>query len=140
MRELPNDVPSRLARLERDNRRLKFVGTGLALALATFSLTSAATSFCKTVWAERLVLQDSSGNDRLTMDAYSSATPSITMKDATGQSVARLSWKDGIAIEMLDATGASKACTRIDRDGKVTTSREGDGECKGAGDTVGMAR
>ena len=134
MREHANDITARLDRLERENRRLKRVGGGLAIAVAALGLMSAASGFCKTVWAERLVLRDSSGNDRLMMDAYSSGVPSITMRDGNGKSVARLSWKDGIQVDMLDAKGSTRACTRIDREGKVTTTREGEE------DVVSMAR
>lgn len=134
MREQANDIQARVERLERENRRLKRIGGGLAVGVTALCLMSAATSFCKTVWAERLVLQDSSGKERLTMDAYTSGTPAITMQDASGKSVARLSWQDGIQIEMLGAKGEPKACTRIDREGKVTTTREGEK------DVISMAR
>ena len=57
------------------------------LAIGFMSMT---TSLCKTVWAERFVLRDSSMRDRMVIDAYSTAQPTISFKDEKGKVVARL--------------------------------------------------
>jgi len=50
----------------------------------------AAPRVCNTVWAERFVVQDSRGNSRMVLNAYSTKTPGITFNDASGKGVAAL--------------------------------------------------
>jgi hypothetical protein len=137
MNEHSTSLAARLEKLEQENRRMKRVGGALLGAIGVVALCGAAApAFCKTVWAERLVLRDSSGRDRMTMDAYSSSTPSITMRDAKGESVVRLSWKDGVLMDMLDAKGKSAATVKIDREGRTTVVRGEQEE----GEEVSMAK
>ncbi len=135
MTDNTRELFSRIEKLENENRRLRRWGGGLLGAtLLVGVLGAAAPAVCKTVWAERLVLRDSGGRDRLLMDAYGSATPSITMKDERGKSVVSLSWKDGVLLDILDGKGRKSASVKIDRDGKTSVVRE-----EKEGDLVGMA-
>ena len=129
-----HDFAHRIERLEKENRRLKRIGGGLAIFLGAVGLMGASTAFCKTVWAERLVLRDSSGRDRLMMDAYSGA-PAITMQDEKGRSVARFSWERGVAMEVLNGDGECAARVHMDEQGKVTSSGA---KVEKEGDMVGM--
>lgn len=135
MTQHTDDLAVRLERLERENRRLKRVGGGLIAAVAAVGLMSAGSAFCKTVWAERLVLRDASGRDRLMMDAYGGA-PSITMQDEQGRSVARFSWQEGVAMELPGCDGKPATRVKVDKDGKVSTERAGEQD----GELVGMTR
>ena len=138
MNQAKQDITARLEKLEQENRRLKRVGGALLGAIGVVALCGAAApAFCKTVWAERLVLRDSSGRDRLMMDAYSSDTPSITMRDKSGESVVRLSWKDGVLMDLLDAKGKSSATVKIDREGNTSVVRADAGD---KGEEVSMAK
>lgn len=89
-------LEERLARLERSQRRLRRTSTGLALALGAVSLMSfAAPRVCKTIWGERIVLQDAHGRERVVLDAYSNPAPTLTVKDENGKAVASMVEEDG---------------------------------------------
>ncbi len=89
------DLVSRLERLERSNRRLKWTALG-GLALAGLA-SMASPLVCKTVTAERLIVHDSSGRTRMKMDAYMTQTPSLSFFDEKGRHAGDLS---------VDAKGA----------------------------------
>ena len=119
----------RVDSLEKSNRRMKRLGAGLIGGTLALSLLGAATPFCKTVWAERLVLRNGSGKDVMTFDAWGGAHTSVTMRDEKGKSVLRLSWQDGLRMEMLDAQGKAATTVSLDREGKTTVAkRDGDGD------------
>ncbi|MFT7668436.1 MAG: hypothetical protein ACI8X5_001129 [Planctomycetota bacterium] len=126
---------NRVEGLEKENRRVKKMGVGLLGASVFFALLSAATPMlCKTVWAERLVLRNSSGRDVMAMDAYSGDVPTITMKDEKGTSVVRLSWEDGVLMNFLDQRGEASTSVKVGADGQTTVAHRND-----EGDMVSMA-
>ena len=91
MSESTRELMSRLDRLERENRRIKRVGGSLLAAIVLGGIVGfAAPKVCNTVWAERFVLQDSRGQSRMVLNAYSTKTPAITFNDAAGKGVAAL--------------------------------------------------
>lgn len=91
MTENTRELMTRLDRLERENRRIKRVGGSLLAALGLAGIVGfAAPKMCNTVWAERFVLQDSRGQQRMVLNAYSTKTPAITFNDAKGKGVAAL--------------------------------------------------
>lgn len=105
----------RLSRLEQANRRLKRASAGLALLVAAVGLMSfTLPSLCKTVWAERFVLQDSQNRDRMVIDAYSQAHPAITVMDEQGRTIAKLALDvDGGALSTWDENGNAVSSTRL---------------------------
>ncbi len=128
-------ISLRLASLERENRRLKRMGVGLLGASVLFGLLGAASPMlCKTVWAERLVLRNSSNKEVMTMDAYSTGRPTITMRDNSGKSVVRLSWEEGVKMAFLGKGGEPATTVKIDSKGQTTVVRPDGDE-----DTVSMA-
>jgi hypothetical protein len=97
----------RLEILERENRRLKRFGVGVLGLVGVVGLTSlVAPRLCKTVWAERFVLNDGSGNTRLMLDAYSSGAPTIVAQDKDGRTFAKLTLAgEKPCLEFYDANG-----------------------------------
>ena len=125
----------RVDALEKENRRMKRLGMGLLGASSLVALLSAAApAFCKTVWAERLVLRNARGQDVMTMDAYSGDVPTITMKADDGKRV-RLSWNEGVLMDFLDKRGEAATTVKINTDGETTVARKG-----ADGDEVSMAK
>ena len=114
------DLSLRLERLERENRRMKRWGGALLGGAFVLGLTSMALpTVCKTVWAERFVLKDSSGRGRLTIDGYRSGPPVITAQGAHGKTFAKLVLADeGPLLEFFDGNGE---CT-----GRMGISEEGE--------------
>jgi len=97
----PNiELHSRIERLERQNTRLVRIGSGLLGVLGVITLVSAAAPLCKTLRAERFVLEDSSGTKRMIFDAYSTAKPTVTVLDSDGQESARLHMGDAGSIDL----------------------------------------
>lgn len=107
-----NQLNDRLARLENENRRLKQWG-GLAaggmLALGLFGF--AAPAICDIVTGERLVLHDEMGRTRVTLDAYHTETPSLSLCDASGRARAKLGLneKGDVTLSFQDEKGGAKA-------------------------------
>lgn len=139
MSQLNNDgvqtLLNRVESLEKENRRIKRLGMGLLGASVCFGLLSAVTPMlCKTVWAERLVLRNASGRDVMTMDAYSTDRPTITMRDDSGKSAVRLSWEDGVLMDFLDKKGKTSTSVKVNSDGKTSVARRND-----EGEMVSMA-
>ena len=107
MQSNSTDLVRRLETLERENRRMKRIGLGLAGVAGALALTSlVAPRLCKTVWAERFVLNDSSGNTRLKLDAYSAGSPTIVAQDRDGRTFAKLTLAgDKPCLEFFDQDG-----------------------------------
>ncbi len=115
-----SQVLERLERLEKQNRRLKRAAAVLAAGIGLTGLAAfAAPAVCDVVYAERLVLRDTSGKQRLVMDAYKSEAPTITWHEKDGRALAKLCINaDGVAsIDYFDKQGASKSY-RFSPDGK----------------------
>ena len=86
-----NELNARVERLERQNKRLVRWG-GATLGLVTTCWLMSMMPVCKTVWAERFVLKDSSGNERGILTAYETGgTPRFTLHDKRGTTLATLS-------------------------------------------------
>ena len=85
------DLMTRLEKLEKENRVMKLVG-GALLAAVTIggTLSFVGPRVCDTVWAERIVLQDSGGRSRMTLNAYNTTAPAITFNDKQGKAIAAL--------------------------------------------------
>lgn len=127
---------NRVESLEKENRRIKKIGMGLLGASVCLGLLSAVTPMlCKTVWAERLVLRNASGRDVMTMDAYSSDRPTITMRDDSGRSAVRLSWQEGVLMDFLDKKGVTNTSVKVHNDGRTTVARRNE-----EGQLVSMAK
>jgi len=95
MSDVTRDLTRRIENLERQNRRLRWVGASALAILPVAGLMSfAAPAVCKTVWGERFVLRDGSGRDRMVLNAYGTKTPSLTVKDTSGENVAELGVND----------------------------------------------
>ncbi|MFT5051649.1 MAG: hypothetical protein ACI8QZ_003069 [Chlamydiales bacterium] len=110
----PNiDLHARIDRLERQNRRLVRYGTGVIGTLALITLMSAAAPLCKTLRAERFVLEDSRGTQRMVFDAYSTPKPTVTLLDSEGDKSARLHVGDAgsIDLEVFMEDGSSSRTT-----------------------------
>jgi hypothetical protein len=128
----------RLAQLERQNRRFKVAGLGLAgaLGLLTLPITLAAsapkTMVCDTVSAERFVIHDSRGRTRMLMDAYNTE-PNIQLRNTKGKTVATLGvdQKGEAYLTFFDATGnvrgAKKASSESCAPSKCTSEKKDDG-------------
>lgn len=128
------DLESRLARLEQQNRRLKRGGLALGALTLVVGLASAASVVCKTVWAERFVLKDARGRERLVLDAYQESAPTISFHDARGRQIAKLSVDDeGEAVlEVRGSDLGERATLRLSETGspfldfgKQSTPKEG---------------
>lgn len=107
----PRELNVRLERLEKQNRTLKRWGAGLALGLGLLGLASAK-MVCDTVTGERLVLHDTSGRTRVTVDAYGSDSPSLVFHSRDGRATAKLgvNEKSGeLVINVFDSKGGVKA-------------------------------
>lgn len=95
----PRSLLARVERLERENRRLKLVGLGVALCI-TVLLLMAVDKTPKTIEAEMIVVRDSHGRARITIGtpafagvtigAYNPDDPGIWMTDAKGADRAML--------------------------------------------------
>ncbi|MEM7309472.1 MAG: hypothetical protein AAF682_22530 [Planctomycetota bacterium] len=108
MTEKQNDLVQRLEKLERENRRMKRWGLAAGGVLGVLGLSSAVavSPLCKTVWAERFVLKDSSNRTRMTLDAYTSGPPVITAEDASGKTFAKLTLSgETPTLEFFDKKG-----------------------------------
>lgn len=127
MQKQLSEVNVRLERLEEENRRLKRTGGFLAGGLVLAGLAAfAAPTVCDVVYAERLVLRDTSGRQRLVMDAYKSEAPSIVWNDKDGKALAKLGLSaEGVAsLEYFDKQGASKSSYRFTPDGQPKTKTD----------------
>ncbi len=102
-----SDLTARLERLERENRRTRRLGRPLAAAGGLLGL--AAPAPCDTVFAERLVLRDTAGRQRIVADAYSGA-PALSLFSGEGRVLARIGvGQDGDAcLTFFDRAGDPK--------------------------------
>jgi len=140
--ELQSDtLLQRIERLERSNRKLR--GTSIAIASAGLLLGlagMAAPTLCDTLYAERLVLHDSSGSQRIVADAYGSA-PTFSVLSKDGRALARIGvGKDNEPyLTFFDAKGAEKGTWK----GSIPTQARPETKAVPAGDadrTVSVLR
>jgi len=103
----------RLARVERQNARMKVAVAGMAVVLAVALLIGAGQDQHKTkvleeVWAKKFVLVDD-GKARITLSS-SSENPSLTLDDKDGKTRMRLSLGQGMPdIRLFDKSGKKGA-------------------------------
>jgi hypothetical protein len=119
MSDQVRELTQRLERVERQNRRLLRWG-GSALALVAGGLLMSMLPVCKTVWAERFVLQDPQGTERAVLSAYESGgTPQFSMRGRDGKTLATLSVdQDGAAfLSLFDAKGEKSLRLSVGADG-----------------------
>lgn len=118
----PRELTVRLERLEQQNRNLKRWGAGLALGLGLVGLASAKL-VCDTVTGERLVLHDTSGRTRVTVDAYGGDSPSLVFHGRDGRASAKMGVdeKSGeLVINVFDGKGGVKASWSLGKDAPKT--------------------
>lgn len=114
-------LAQRIQQLERSNRRMKVLG-GLALAV-TLCTAAAAPYVCDVVTGERLVLRDTSGRSRITMNAYNTETPALEFQSKEGRTTGSLTVSDdGIAnLTLYDAKGKARGTYRWGDEPKTQT-------------------
>lgn len=106
-------LTQRLEKLERQNRIFKVAGLGLAGLLAvagTVAFRGPKVMVCDTVSAERFVLHDGRGNQRMIINAYNSE-PSLQLRNRTGKTVASFGVDDKKGepfLTFFDANGEAK--------------------------------
>ena len=117
-----NELTLRLDRLEQQNRRLKLWGGIACGAFALIGLAGAA-AVCDVVTGERLVLHDPSGRTRVTLDAYSSDSPSLLFRARDGRALANFGAdEDGAAwVVVYDKKGETKTTYRFSAESKAST-------------------
>ena len=115
-----NDLNARVDRLESQNKRLVRWGGALLGVVATGWLMSMM-PVCKTVWAERFVLKDSSGHERGVFTAYETGgTPQLTFHDAKGATQAIISVdKQGPFFALHNAKGEEALRISVSKSGKA---------------------
>lgn len=127
------ELNDRLQKLEGENKRLKrFALAGVALlgvvGLSSMALTSSfkTVAMCKTVWAERFVLQDSSGRERGVITAYETGgAPVFSLLDDKGKKAISF----GVAesgkayVEVPGAEGAVRSHFGISPEGHATIEK-----------------
>lgn len=127
------DVVRRLERLERENKNLRRAGLA-AVALTGVAFLASASAVCKTVWAERFVLRDTSDRERAVLTAYETGgTPQLSLLDANGK--AALSFgvaDDGVAfMELPGDEGPVRHRIQLSSDGAAVPAKAAKpaGEC-----------
>lgn len=102
------DLATRLERLERQNRRLvRWGGALLAATAAGWAMSMA--PVCKTVWAERFVLQDARGGERAVLTAYETGgVPELTLSHGKGKAGIKMGVDErGGYLTVFDADGSA---------------------------------
>lgn len=122
----PHEVSVRLDRLERENRRLRRAGIALGVLGGALALMSfAGAPMCKTIWAERFVLQDNASRSRLTLNAYGTDQPSITFSDSRGKAIASLALSDDgkLQVEIVEEGRSKPARFALTEDGQLALAK-----------------
>jgi len=119
MNPMDLELSTRLERLERENRRMKRFGLAAVLGAGLLGMVGAAApAVCDVLTGERLVLRDESGRSRVTLDAYRTDNPAITLADKQGRARAKLAL-DGqgdLVVNLLDEKGATRGTHRFGAD------------------------
>lgn len=127
MQHEETDLVARVAALELQNRRLRRMGTallagGLFLGLSAF----VAPLVCDTITAERLVIRDSQGKQRLVLDAYATPDPTVTFKDRKGKDSARLALGAAGSLDIsIFSEGQARTAQFLVQDGRVVAQEAG---------------
>ena len=128
----------RIERLERSNRKLRRVSIAIATGGLLLGLAGmAAPALCDTLYAERLVLRDPSGSQRIVADAYGGA-PTFSVLSKDGKALARIGVaQDGEPyLTFFDTKGAEKGTWK----GAIPTQARPETKAvpKGEGDKISM--
>lgn len=140
MTEDLHEMDVRLVTLERENKKLKRWGLGLAGGALGLSLLSMAGPICDVVTGERLVIRDNSGRQRFMVDAYNTDTPTVSFASRDGRVVGKLGVNDDGEgyLTLFDRKGAVKASYRMGVDGADGAAPQTKPEAKKT-DTTTMA-
>jgi hypothetical protein len=117
---------ARVERLEVENRRLKRGGVAVLAIAAVGALASASAAVCKTVWAERFVLNDSGGRERAVLTAYETGgKPVLSLFDERGKpSIAFGVAEDGRAyVELPGKDGVVRSHFAVSAEGHATIAK-----------------
>lgn len=113
-------LEARLAELEgRGRRTRRFAAAGIALALLLGTTAAVTPSLCDTVRAERFILTDADGRERMRINAYGGDTATLQLYDSHGRELAGLSWQNGMRFDFKDRAGVSASALRVDPDGRA---------------------
>src|SRR6185295_4953524 len=100
------DLVVRLDRLERENRNLKRWGLA-ALVFTGVGVLGAAATVCDSVSAERFIVRDTRGTERVRLTAYETGgSPKLTFLNEKGQGVFSLGVSDK-STGYIEVTGAN---------------------------------
>ncbi|MBK8178029.1 MAG: hypothetical protein IPK67_03860 [Planctomycetes bacterium] len=114
------ELLARLDRLERENRKWKRLGVA-ALALASVGALGSALTVCDSVSAERFIVRDSSGKERVRLTAYETGgIPKLSFMNDRGQTVFSLGVceKNKGYIEVNGANGLARSAFTV-QDGRA---------------------
>jgi len=130
MQPIAQDLTARIEKLERETRAWRRVGLA-AVGLAGVALLASMTSaVCRTVNAERFVLQDGRGRERARITAYETGgAPLLSLLDAQGkpQLSFGLSESGQAYVELQGEKGACRSRVSVSPEGQATlTPVEGD--------------
>jgi len=91
MSDQTRELLDRIEALEKSNRRMKIAG-GSVLATGLLGLVMSASGSlpCKSLWAERFILADNGGKNRMVLDAYAVAEPTATLFDKEGKQLEKM--------------------------------------------------
>ena len=115
-----HDLVVRLDRLERENRNLKRWGFA-ALVFGGVGMLGAAATVCDSVSAERFIVRDTRGNERVRMTAYETGgIPKLSFLNERGQPIFSLGVTDKNTgyIEVAGANGVVRSAFGI-QDGRA---------------------
>lgn len=118
------DLAQRLDRLERENRRLKRVGSLLVVGFAAMVLMGQTVPKSRTLEAERFILKDASGVTRAELGTWAGDFAGLAIRDQGGNTQAVLhADKDGHVLLILhgkDFRGGTYLETTADGSGSLT--------------------
>jgi len=133
-----NDLVARVERLERQNKRLRLSGLAVLGVAGAVALMSAAT-MCRTVTAEKFLVQDSSSRTRAVLTAYETGgTPKLSLLNDQGDEALSFGvGEDGHAfLELPGDHGPVRHTIALSSDGVAvpTTPSKPSNSCDSAGD------
>ncbi len=115
-----HDLAVRLDRLERENRTLKRWAMGLC-ALASVGVLGSALAVCDSVSAERFIVRDSRGKERVRLTAYETGgVPKLSFLDEKGRTVFSLGVceKNSGYVEVTGVNGLARSAFAV-QDGRA---------------------
>jgi len=125
------DAFERLARLEKQNRRLKMAAALFLIFASSLILMSAAGHKGRTIEARQIVLKDDEGNTRAVL-GMRSAGPGLTLYGADGDKVQALLTvlQTGPVLGLYDADGTTRVLLGVTPKGATVTFNDADGKLR----------